>query len=58
MIERGSAKRKDTDRKRKKRAVNYKLLWTDVKQQRQCLVKCAAADRRCPTHTHTNSEEL
>lgn len=54
MIERGSAKRKDTDRKRKKRAVNYKLLWTDVKWQRQCLVKRAAA---CPTHTHTNSEE-
>jgi len=39
--------------------VNYKLLWTDVKWQRHGLVKRAAAERRCPahTHTHTNNEE-
>lgn len=52
MIERGSAKEKDTVRQRKERAVNYKLLWADVKWQRHCVVKRAAADCRCPTHTH------
>lgn len=51
MIERGSAKEKDTDRKRKERAANYKLLWADVKWQRHCVVKRAATDCRCPTHT-------
>lgn len=51
MIERGSVKEKDTDRKRKERAANYKLLWADVKWQRHCVVKRATTDRRCPTHT-------
>lgn len=53
MIERGSAKEKDKDRKRKERTANYKLLWADVKWQRHCVVKSAATDRRCPTHTQT-----
>lgn len=45
-----------SDRKRKERAVNYKLLWADVKWQRHCVGKRGVAHHRCLTHTHTHTK--